>query len=104
MVIAGKEKEGMHVGHFSGWHTLVCFLGPDIAANPVTELIWMVIAERCPQPLNHSTFYRTCKCAGVSLNRRWDYSLMTWRIIKDNRKNSEVIASGVNTKLGKLWQ
>ena len=65
MIVAGKEKEGVHVGRFSGWHTLIYSLAPDTAANPVLELTWLARGEH---EGHHCTFYRTCKCCGVSVN------------------------------------
>lgn len=46
MVVAEKEKEGVYLGHFSEWHTLIYSLGPDTI--PVT---WLATAENegCPQ-------------------------------------------------------
>lgn len=70
MVIAGNEKEGVYLGHFSEWRTLIYSWGPDTAANPVPELTCLLIAEHedRPQLSSHSTFYRICKCPGVSFN------------------------------------
>lgn len=70
MVVAGKEKEGVYVGHFSEWHPLIYSLGPDPVANPIPGLTWLAIAEHEGhlQLFSHCTFYRTCKCPGVSVN------------------------------------
>lgn len=69
MVVTGKEKEGVYLGHFSGWHTLIYSLGSDIAANPIAELTCLATDEHEGQIqlLTHYTFYRTFKCLGVTV-------------------------------------